>query len=210
MIIGIPIYEQVDLLDVCAAREIFYSMATTDGVTTPYDIWLLGPNCDTVKSRDGMTLTPQKTFDEVPELDMIWVPGGQSTGLKVAMNDPRLLDYIVSSTKNAKLITSVCEGAMILANTGLLDGYLVTTHWAFIPCLQAYPNIQVAEGFPRFVVDRDRVTGGGISSGLDEAFQIVTMLEGEAVAQAVQQLTQYYPCPPVASAITPATSCPLD
>ena len=210
MIIGIPIYEQVDLLDVCAAREIFYSMATTDGVEKDkYQIWLLGPNCRDVKSRDGMTLTPQKTFDQVPELDMIWVPGGQVPGLKAAMNDKCLIDYIVSATKKAKLITSVCEGAMILANTGLLDGYLVTTHWAFIPCLQAYPNIKVAEGFPRFVVDRNRVTGGGISSGLDEAFQIVTMLEGEPVAQAVQQLTQYYPCPPVSSTITPQTSCPL-
>ncbi|HJW94661.1 MAG TPA: DJ-1/PfpI family protein, partial [Thermoanaerobaculia bacterium] len=114
MIIGIPIYEKVDLLDVCAAREIFYSMATTEGVTTQYDIWLLGPTCDSVHSRDGLTLTPQKTFDDVPELDMIWVPGGDVSGLKVAMNDPCLLDYIVSATKNAKWITSVCEGAMIL------------------------------------------------------------------------------------------------
>src|SRR4051795_11549932 len=98
MIIGIPIYEKVDLLDVCAEREIFYSMAKTEGVTTQYDLWLLGPTCDSVPSRattegappqypipllgptcdsvhsrDGLTLTPQKTFDDVPELDMIWV-----------------------------------------------------------------------------------------------------------------------------------------
>jgi cyclohexyl-isocyanide hydratase len=99
---------------------------------------------------------------------------------------------------------------MLLAAAGLLDGYEATTHWAFIACLQAYPDVKVVEGFPRFVVDRNRVTGGGISSGLDEALKIVELLESYEVAQQVQQLTQYYPCPPVASVLTPATSCPLD
>lgn len=60
-----------------------------------------------------------------------------------------------------------------LAAAGLLDGDLATTHWAFIPCLAAYPQVNVAQGYPRFVVDRNRVTGGGVSSGLDEAFKLV-------------------------------------
>jgi cyclohexyl-isocyanide hydratase len=208
MIIGIPIYDKVDLLDVCAAREIFYTM--TSYTQTHYDIWLLAPDCNPVKSRDGMTLTPQKTFDEVPNVDLLWVPGADGSALKILMKDQCLLDYLVSCTKNAQWVTSVCEGAMLLAAAGLLDGYEATTHWAFIPCLQAYPDVKVVQGFPRFVVDRNRVTGGGISSGLDEAFKIVELLEGYEVAQQVQQLTQYDPCPPVASVLTPATSCPLD
>lgn len=92
----------------------------------------------------------------------------------------------------------------------LLDGYLATTHWAFIPCLKQFPAILVAEGYPRFVVDRNRVTGGGISSGLDESLRIVELLAGYEVAQQVQQFTQYYPCPPVASTIHPTNTCPLD
>jgi transcriptional regulator GlxA family with amidase domain len=68
----------------------------------------------------------------------------------------------------------------------------------------------VAEGYPRFVVDRNRVTGGGISSGLDEALKIVELLAGYEVAQQVQQFTQYYPCPPVASTIPATNTCPLD
>jgi len=208
MIIGIPIYDKVDLLDVCAAREIFFTM--TSYTETHYDIWLLAPDCNEVKSRDGMTLTPQKTFDDVPEVDLLWVPGADASSLKLLMKDQCLLDYLVSCTKNAQWVTSVCEGAMLLAAAGLLDGYEATTHWAFIPCLQAYPDVKVVEGFPRFVVDRNRVTGGGISSGLDEALKIVELLESYEVAQQVQQLTQYYPCPPVASVLTPATSCPLD
>jgi len=85
----------------------------------------------------------------------------------------------------------------------------VTTHWAFIPCLKKF-NVKVAEGFPRFVLDGNRLTGGGISSGLDEAFKLVELLAGYEAAQAVQRTTQYYPCPPVASTITPATDCLLD
>ena len=69
----------------------------------------------------------------------------------------------------------MCEGAILLAASGLLDGYLMTTHWAFIPCLTKFPKVKVAQGFPRFVLDRNRLTGGGISSGLDEAFKLVEL-----------------------------------
>jgi cyclohexyl-isocyanide hydratase len=85
----------------------------------------------------------------------------------------------------------------------------MTTHWAFIPCLAKY-RVRVAEGLPRFVLDRNRLTGGGISSGLDEAFKLVELLAGYEAAQAIQRTTQYYPCPPVASELEPVTSCPLD
>jgi cyclohexyl-isocyanide hydratase len=85
----------------------------------------------------------------------------------------------------------------------------MTTHWAFVPCLAKFPNVKVAQGFPRFVLDRNRLTGGGISSGLDEAFKLVELLTDYETAQGIQRTTQYYPCPPVASELTPATSCPL-
>jgi transcriptional regulator GlxA family with amidase domain len=78
----------------------------------------------------------------------------------------------------------------------------VTTHWAFIPYLIAYhPDVRVSDGHPRFVIDRNRITGGGISSGLDEALKLIELLAGREAAISVQQVTQYYPEPPVASAI---------
>jgi len=70
--------------------------------------------------------------------------------------------------------------------------------------------VKVVGGYPRFVVDRNRLTGGGISSGLDEALKLVELLSSYEVAQQVQQRTQYYPCPPVASVIPPPGPCPLD
>ena len=99
---------------------------------------------------------------------------------------------------------------MLLAAAGLLDGYEATTHWAFIPCLtERFPKVKVVGGHPRYCLDRNRLTGGGISSGLDEALALIQLLMGTGRAQYVQQSTQYYPRPPVTSEIPRATSCPL-
>jgi cyclohexyl-isocyanide hydratase len=107
-------------------------------------------------------------------------------------------------------VCSVCEGALLAAAARLLDGYKATTHWAFIPYLiQNYPKVTVADGHPRFVVDRNRLTGGGISSGLDEALQLIALLSGEGTAQSVQQTTQYYPDPPVSSEIPNVIATPM-
>jgi cyclohexyl-isocyanide hydratase len=176
------------------------------------EIVLTAENAGEVLTRAGVCLVAQKCFDDVPAVDLLWVPGGDPSALKVLMHDPRrtYLDFLITRSANASWVTSVCEGALLLAQAGLLDGYLATTHWAFIPCLKQYPAIQVAEGYPRFVVDRNRVTGGGVSSALDESLKLVELIAGYAVAQQVQQFTQYYPCPPVASIIPPTDSCPLD
>ena len=211
MIIGIPIYPKVDLLDVAAPVEIFDSMKD-NAPQLEVETYLIAEDDCEVVTRSGVALQPHKCFDEVPHLDLLWVPGGNVSALKKLMHDPKrtYLDFLVTRAANARYVTSVCEGALLLAHAGLLDGYLATTHWAFIPCLKQYKAIKVAEGYPRFVVDRNRVTGGGISSGLDEALKIVELLAGYDVAQQVQQFTQYYPCPPVASVIPDPDGCPLD
>jgi len=212
MIIGIPIYEKVDLLDVAAAVEIFDSMRSK-APQLGVEIVLTAEKAGEVMTRSKVALTAPKCFDEVPTIDVLWTPGGDPSALNALMHDPKrtYLDFLITRSANARLVTSVCEGAMLLAAAGLLDGYLATTHWAFIPCLKRFPAVKVAEGYPRFVVDRNRVTGGGISSGLDEALKIVELLTCYEVAQEVQQFTQYYPCPPVASVIPDPTSyCPLD
>jgi cyclohexyl-isocyanide hydratase len=211
MIIGIPIYQKVDLLDVAAPAEIFDSMKA-NAPQLKVEVWLIAADDRDVVTRAGVILKPDKCFHEVPHVDVLWVPGGDVSALKKLMHDPKrtYLDFLITRAANAKYVTSVCEGALLLAQAGLLDGYLATTHWAFIPCLKKFKAVSVAEGYPRFVVDRNRVTGGGISSGLDEALKMVELLAGYDVAQQVQQFTQYYPAPPVASTIPPPGGCPLD
>lgn len=211
MNIGIPIYDKVDLLDVAAPYELFNLMKQM-AQTVPTEVYLIAAKSEPIKTRDGLVMKPQKTFATAPELDVLWVPGGDPSALKRLMNDPArtYLNFLIQRSKKARFVASVCEGAMLLAAAGLLDGYDATTHWAFIPCLKKFRAINVVEGYPRFVVDRDRITGGGISSGLDEALKLVELLSSYEVAQQVQQFAQYYPCPPVSSVIPPPGKCPLD
>jgi len=208
MKIGIPIYDKVDLLDVAAPREMFFVMKDC---VPEVEVHLLSADGCGVVTRDGMTIGAEMAFADAPRLDVLWVPGGDPSALDALMHDPArvYLDFLIGASKHARYVASVCEGALLLAAAGLLDGYEATTHWAFIPCLKQFPAVRVVQGYPRFVVDRNRVTGGGISSGLDEALKMIELLSSYKAAQHVQQFTQYYPAPPVASVIPPAGACPM-
>ncbi|MFL5006452.1 MAG: DJ-1/PfpI family protein [Microvirga sp.] len=204
MIIGIPVYDQVDLLDVTGPHEMFGWMTRPKA-----DLRIIGEKGGAdVATRDGFTFKTTHGFDEIDTLDVLWVPGGDPAALKRLMSGPRTyLDFLIRVSADARYVASVCEGALLLAKAGLLDGYEATTHWYFIPCLKQFPKIKVVEGHPRFVVDRNRVTGGGISSGLDEALKVIELLGGYEQAQEVQRNTQYYPDPPVASTLPAIDAC---
>ena len=205
--IGIPVYQGVDLLDVTGPHEVLKWMH--DPPRRKVDVQLIAATMDDIKTRDGFVFKPNKTFDNASKLDVLWVPGGDPPALIREMKEPSPYIAFLKKQSAAQYICSVCEGAILLAASGLLDDHLATTHWRFIPCFAKFPKVRVAQGFPRFVRDRNRLTGGGISSGLDEAFKLVELLAGYEVAQDIQQTTQYYPCPPVASELVPATDCPL-
>jgi len=162
-----------------------------------------------VNSLNGVRFEAQATFAETPALDILWVPGGGPDALATIMKDPRspYLQYLRQIADKAKWVCSVCEGALLLARAGLLDGHAATTHWAFVTCLQSFPAIKVDLAHKRFVVSGDRMTGGGISSGLDEALELIRLLFGEEVAEAAQVMTQYFPNPPVMGVIPPTPEC---
>jgi cyclohexyl-isocyanide hydratase len=210
--IAIPIYEGVDLMDVAAPYEMFNWMGfywQEQAVT----VELLAATGSTVKTRDGLKLTPDKSFDDYQrqqlQAQLLWVPGGDIGSLKKMMHDACYLNFLRAQSAAALYVTSVCEGALLLASAGLLDGYLVTTHWSFIPCLKSFPKVKVADGYPRYVVDRNRVTGGGISSGLDEALELIARVSNYDIAKQVQLVTQYFPRPPFNGDIPRAAKCPF-
>ncbi len=211
--ITIPIYESVDLMDVAAPCELFGWWASNSSVQN-VTVTLVAETLTPVNARNNVILTPTQTFDDYYnnnwQSSLIWTPGGSPDALSVMMQGGPYLDFLIQQSENAEYTTSVCEGALLLAAAGLLNGYTATTHWEFIPCLEAFPEIKIAQGYPRYIIDRNRVTGGGISSGLDESLAIIAMIAGVEMAQSVQLSTQYFPAPPVGGAIPGTTTCPVD
>ena len=204
MILGIPVYDGVDVLDVTGPFELLNWAG--------FDVRIAAEKSGPIACRGGMSIVAPHALVDEPQYDVIWVPGGAPNSLacKIYGQSQAYVGFLRSQAANAAYVCSVCEGALLLAAAGLLDGYTATTHWAFIPCLtERYPNVTVAPGHPRFVWDRNRLTGGGISSGLDESLSLIEVVFGVETARSVQQTTQYYPHPPVKSEIPPATSCPV-
>jgi cyclohexyl-isocyanide hydratase len=205
MRILMPVYQGFDLLDVCGPSEMFSWAEYTVDLVAEVPGKVVANNGFVFDVPNGLPAQP------VP-YDALWVPGGSPDQLSRIIHDPaqRLLNFIGKQAAQSTWVCSVCEGALLVAAAGLLNGYKATTHWAFIPYLmQNYPDVTVADGHPRFVVDRNRLTGGGISSGLDEALKLIELLSGTAAAQDVQQTTQYYPDPPVSSAIPNTLTSPM-
>jgi cyclohexyl-isocyanide hydratase len=196
MKLGIPVYQDVNLLDVTAPLEMFYWASK---IKTDFEAVLISEDGKAVTSINGVRFDVQASFAEMPALDIVWVPGGTPEALKRIMRDPdsAYLKYLRQIAPNATWICSVCEGALLLARAGLLDGHAATTHWAFVNCLKKFPAIKVDTTYKRFVVSDNRLTGGGISSGLDESLELIRRLFGDDVAKDVQRTTQYFPEPPV-------------
>ncbi|WP_420127149.1 DJ-1/PfpI family protein [Longimicrobium sp.] len=222
VVIGIPMYAGMDLLDVTGPSEVFGNAAETLKHTVDLQVYLLAESNAPVTSRFGVTLFPQRAFHEMDQLDVLWVPGGIADSLNPVIQAGVYIEYLKKWSRNARVVCSVCEGALLLAAAGLLDGYRATTHWAFYRCLEAYPKVKVVQPkddvFPRYVLDPAkprpgargiRLTGGGISSGVDEALRLVQLLFGTKAAEDVQVTIQYFPEPPVQGTIPKIPPCPL-
>jgi cyclohexyl-isocyanide hydratase len=205
--LGIPIYEGVNLLDVAGPYEMFKWVDPAKGL----EVVLVSEDGGGVTTVNGVRFDAQASFAATPSLDVLWTPGGAPEALERLMADPLspYLGYLRKVSVGARWVCSVCEGALLLARAGLLDGHKATTHWAFVECLRRFPAITVDETRARFVVSGNRLTGGGISAGLDEALKLIALLFDEATAEDVQVTTQYFPVPPVMGAMPDTPLCSI-
>jgi len=200
--LGIPVYEGVNLLDVAGPLEMFsWTGAPQDHGGEGKDLTtvLVSEDGCPVRAINGVRFEAQASFKDTTALDVLWVPGGSPDALGTLMKTPdsAYIKYLRQVAAGATWVCSVCEGALLLGRAGLLDGHKATTHWKFVSCLREFPGIDVDTANRRFVVSGNRLTGGGISSGLDEALQLIVLLYGEETAKNVQATTQYFPQPPV-------------
>jgi len=146
---------------------------------------------DPVPTDSGFSVVPTTTFADCPQLDVICVPGG--AGQIDLMNDQETLDFLRRQAPGARYVTSVCTGSLVLAAAGLLKGYRSACHWAAREHLRAFGAIPVAE---RVVRDRNRISGGGVTAGIDFGLALLAELAGEDAARSVQLMMEYDPQPP--------------
>lgn len=146
---------------------------------------------DPVASDAGFAILPTATFDQVPAADVLVVPGG--LGVTAAIRDDALIAWVTEVGGAARWVTSVCTGSLILGAAGLLDGYRATTHWAWVELL---PLFGATHAPGRVVADRNRVTGGGVTAGIDFGLTLLAALRGDRHARAVQLGLEYDPAPP--------------
>jgi cyclohexyl-isocyanide hydratase len=159
---------------------------------------------ETVISDTGVPVQPTMTFDETPEeVEILFIPGG-IMGTVAAMQDPEVLDFVASRGAKATYVTSVCTGSLILGAAGLLDGYQATSHWAYRDLLPLFGAEPVDE---RVVIDRNRITGGGVTAGIDFGLTLLAHLTGDDNAMSTQLIIEYAPEPPF-QAGTPEQAAP--
>lgn len=193
--IALLVYPHMTALDMVAPQYAFSSLM---GAT----VHLVAKTRDPIVSDTGLTIMPTVVFDECPrDLDAICIPGG-SSGTLAAMRDDDTLDFIADRGSRAKFVTSVCTGSLLLGAAGLLKGYRATSHWGALSILKEFGAEPVNQ---RVVEDRNRLTGGGVTAGMDLGLTVVARLRDDFYAQGVQLMAEYAPEPPF-NAGTPATA----
>ena len=182
--IGILIYPNLTQLDATGPAQV---LARVPGATV-HMIW---KTRDPIPTDAGFSIVPNTTFADCPRLDVICVPGGG--GQVALMTDPETLDFLRRQAATARYVTSVCTGSLVLGAAGLLKGYRSACHWAWRDMLSDFGAIPVAE---RVVRDRNRISGGGVTAGIDFGLTVAAELAGEEVAKSIQLVLEYDPQPP--------------
>ncbi|KAF1072272.1 MAG: Isonitrile hydratase [Pseudomonas citronellolis] len=185
--IGLLLYPGLTQLDLTGPLEVFTRLPDTR-------VHLIWKDLAPVAADRGLQLLPNATFDDCPRLDVLCVPGGP--GQIELMNDSTTLGFLRRAAEDCRLLTSVCTGSLLLGAAGLLDGYRATCHWASLDQLELLGARPVAQ---RVVRDRDRITGAGVTSGIDFALSVAAELHGSVIAQDIQLQMEYSPRPPYRS-----------
>jgi cyclohexyl-isocyanide hydratase len=185
--IGMLLYPGLTQLDLTGPFEVLHRIPGAE-------VHLLWKTFDRVVADSGLGLVPSTTLDACPKLDVVFCPGGM--GQIALMQDAGVLAFLREHGRRARWITSVCTGALLLGAAGLLEGYEAATHWAFMELLPMFGAKPVRR---RVVVDRNRVTGGGVTAGIDFGLRLAAEMAGEALAKTIQLGLEYDPEPPFRS-----------
>jgi transcriptional regulator GlxA family with amidase domain len=193
--VGILLFDDVEVLDFAGPFEVFSRTRLVPGAdsrrsddSAPFDVFTVARTAEIVTATGGLQVTPTYSWESAPPIDIVVIPGG--FGTRPLLKDYATLAWIRSVAERASLVTSVCTGALLLAQTGLLTHRRATTHWAALDLLASLdPSIQV-ERDARVVTD-GIVSSAGVSAGIDMAFDVVERLCGREVADETARYIDY-------------------
>jgi cyclohexyl-isocyanide hydratase len=193
--IAMLLFPDITQLDLTAPYEVLTRLPGAE-------VSLVWKSLEPVTSGTGLRLTPNATLSDTAPADVLFVPGG--SGLVPLVRDAPVLEFVRRQAASARYVTAVCTGSLLLGAAGLLEGYRATTHWAYHELLERCGAIPVRE---RVVIDRNRVTAGGVTAGMDFALRLTAELCGEQLARGIQLGLEYDPAPPFDSG-TPERATP--
>ena len=184
MRIGIHVFDQVEVLDFAGPYEVFTTAARVHGRSHPgaplFEVGTIAASREAVRARAGLPVLPDFTFDDHPPLGVLIIPGGVVTA---ELARPEVIAWIAQQAGRVQILASVCTGAFLLAQAGVLAGRAVTTHWEDIADLRVlFPALDVREGL-RWVDEGGVVSSAGISAGIDMSLHLVERLAGRALAE---------------------------
>ena len=185
--VAIYLWQNMFMLDALVPHQIL-------GLMPELNVYSFARTTEPLTSDTGMKLIADYDLDSVPQPDILIVGGGANPLSE--MQDETVIKALRRLGESAEMVTSVCDGSLILAQAGLLDGYKATTHWGYVDLLVQYPKVEVCAD-ERVVTDRDRMTGGGCTSALDFSFELIKHVIGPDAAAAAELAFQYDPQPPM-------------
>ena len=195
--VGIFVFDEVEVLDFAGPFEVFSRTRLVPGAesrrsddSAPFTVFTIARTTAPVTAIGGLTIVPSYSWGNAPPIDILVVPGG--FGTRALLGDEATLTWIRDAASRASLVTSVCSGALLLAQNGLLRGRRATTHWAALDLLASLdPTIDIQRGVR--VVSDTVVTSAGVSAGIDMAFAVVDKLHGPEVARETARYIEYVP-----------------
>lgn len=177
--VAIFIHQSVQLLDFTGPAEVF-----TDA---GFNVYTVAATTDQIISQGFLKVTPDYSIDNCPPPDIVVLPGGATN---IPLENPKVIQWIQATSKNAQFMLSVCTGAMLLAKAGLLDGKKATTHYCCQDDLARYPNVTVVKG-KRFIDNGNVITTEGISAGIDGSLYLVSRINGRPAAEKTARYMMY-------------------
>lgn len=186
--VAILIFDDVEILDFCGPFEVF-SVAERSVEDSLFNVYIVSEFGNNIYTRNGLKIEPKYSIFDCPAPDILIIPGGQ--GSRIEMNNLRILNWIKECEKKCQLVLSVCTGALLLANCGLLAGIKATTHYLSYDLLQKLEtSCQVIRG-KRFIDSGKIITSGGISAGIDMSLYVVSKLYGNGIVEKTKEIMEY-------------------